>query len=150
MRRYARNGPLCNLRTTITKTYLYNFDPLKPHFYIVKLGFTGYIGGSNEYPQSMFWAEIWKLPEFFFWMFSLFGGKILNIFEQACFLNDSPDHHAFPCCLIWTFSVRRQTRAAIHSVSWQRRPWSACALSASCKGAFSGVAHHVEIMFASL
>ena len=27
--------------TDITKTYLYNFDPLKPHFYIVKLGFTG-------------------------------------------------------------------------------------------------------------
>ena len=26
---------------TITKTYLYNFDPLKPHFYIVKLGLTG-------------------------------------------------------------------------------------------------------------
>ena len=25
----------------ITKTYLYNFEPLKPHFYIVKLGFTG-------------------------------------------------------------------------------------------------------------
>ena len=25
----------------ITKTYLYNFDPLKPHFYLVKLGFTG-------------------------------------------------------------------------------------------------------------
>ena len=23
------------------KTYLYNFNPLKPHFYIVKLGFTG-------------------------------------------------------------------------------------------------------------
>ena len=71
----------------ITKTCLYNVDPLKPHFYIVKLGFTGvYItflfllknidcgyslepprrGGSNEYPQSMFlsrnrkvmfWAE---------------------------------------------------------------------------------------------
>ena len=62
----------------ITKTCLYNFDPLKPHFYIVKLGFTGvYIiflisaqnkdcgyslepphrGGSNEYPQSMFSAE---------------------------------------------------------------------------------------------
>ena len=63
----------------IMKTYLYNFDPLKPHYYIVKLGFTGvYItflisaqkhrlwfslepprrGGSNEYPQSMFWAEL--------------------------------------------------------------------------------------------
>ena len=59
----------------ITKTYLYNFDPLKPHFYIVKLGFTGVYsvflipaqkidcgyslelsqrGGSNEYPQSIF------------------------------------------------------------------------------------------------
>ena len=25
----------------ITKTRLYNFDPLKPHVYIVKLGFTG-------------------------------------------------------------------------------------------------------------
>ena len=25
----------------ITKTYLYNFDPLKPHLYIEKLGFTG-------------------------------------------------------------------------------------------------------------
>ena len=24
----------------ITTTYLYNFDPFKPHFYIVKLGFT--------------------------------------------------------------------------------------------------------------
>ena len=63
------------LNVTITKTCLYDIDPLKPHFYIVKLGFTGvYIiffisaqnincgyslepprrGGSNEYPQSMF------------------------------------------------------------------------------------------------
>ena len=25
----------------ITKTRLYNVDPLKPHFYIVKLGFKG-------------------------------------------------------------------------------------------------------------
>ena len=25
----------------ITKTCLYSFDPIKPHFYIVKLGFTG-------------------------------------------------------------------------------------------------------------
>ena len=61
------------------KTRLYNFDPLKPHVYTVKLGFTGvhinfhisaqnidcrYLlepprqGGSNEYSQSMFRAEI--------------------------------------------------------------------------------------------
>ena len=28
-------------RENITKTCLYDIDPLKPHFYIVKLGFTG-------------------------------------------------------------------------------------------------------------
>ena len=60
--------------------------PLKPHFYIVKLGFTGYTlfflfllknidcgyslepprwGGSNEYLHSIFWAEIWKISNFF-------------------------------------------------------------------------------------
>ena len=88
------------------KTYLYNSYPLKPHFYIEKyiekLGFTGvyiifYIsaqnidcgyllelprrGSSNEYPQSMFWAEIWKISEFFIWKLSVFGGDIFNIFE---------------------------------------------------------------------
>ena len=30
-----------NISHDITKTRLYNFDPLKPHFYTVKLGFTG-------------------------------------------------------------------------------------------------------------
>ena len=34
--RHGQNG-----KTHITKTCLYNFDPVKPHFYIVKLGFTG-------------------------------------------------------------------------------------------------------------
>ena len=86
----SRNIPRCN------------FDPLKSHFYIVKLEFTGYTlfflillknidcvyslepprrGGSNEYPQSMFWAEIWKIAEFFVWKFSDFGGKFFYIFE---------------------------------------------------------------------
>ena len=82
------------------KTYLYNLDPLKPHFYIVKLGFTVYIiflifaqnkdcgytlelprrGGSNEYPQSVFWAEIWKNILFFIWKFSVFGDEIFYIY----------------------------------------------------------------------
>ena len=34
-------GKFCCQSIHITKTYLYNFNPLKPHFYIVKLGFTG-------------------------------------------------------------------------------------------------------------
>ena len=77
---------LMHIMLYITKTRLYNLDPLKPHFYIVKLGFTGVFiiflisaqnidcgyslepprrGGSNEYPQSIFWADIRKLSEFF-------------------------------------------------------------------------------------
>ena len=86
----------------ITKTCLCNFDPLKPHFYIVKLGFTGvYIiflisaqnidcgyslepprrGGSNEYPQSMFLSRSMKNIRIFIWKFSVFGGEIFNIFQ---------------------------------------------------------------------
>ena len=30
-----------DIQILITKTCLYNFDTLKPHFYIIKLGFTG-------------------------------------------------------------------------------------------------------------
>ena len=71
----------------ITKTCQYNFDPLEPHLYMVKLGFTGvYIiflfllknidcrrGGSNEYPQSMFWVEIWKNIRIFYLKSFIFG-----------------------------------------------------------------------------
>ena len=72
---YIQRSARPSIQYTITRTRLYNFDPLKPHFYIVKLGFTGvYIiflisaqnidcgyslepptrGGSNEYPQCLF------------------------------------------------------------------------------------------------
>ena len=77
----------------IMKTYLCNFDHLKPHIYIAKLGFTGYAlfflflhknidcgyslepprrGGSNEYPQSTFYRNmknirIFTLKISFFW-----------------------------------------------------------------------------------
>ena len=35
-----RVDPFSERMQSITKICLYNFDPLKPHFYIVKLGFT--------------------------------------------------------------------------------------------------------------
>ena len=91
----------------ITKTCLYNFDPLKPHFYIVKLGFTGvYIiflisaqkhrlwyslepprrGGSNEYPQSMFWAEIWKISLFLSENFQFFEVKFSMYLNRRVFV----------------------------------------------------------------
>ena len=78
---------MIRLAENITKTCLYNFDPLIPRFYTHKQGFTGYTliflfllkninceyslepprrGCSNEYPLSMFWAEIWKNIRFFF------------------------------------------------------------------------------------
>ena len=55
-------------------------------------------GGSNEYPQSMFRAEIWKIPEFLTEHFHFFGGKIFSIFEQACFRNATRIRS-----LIWVF-----------------------------------------------
>ena len=89
-------GPSSRKHTYIILT------PLKPHFYIVKLGFTWvYIiflisaqkhrlwyslepphqGSSSEYPQSMFRAEITKISGFFYLKNFILGGKIFSIFE---------------------------------------------------------------------
>ena len=86
----------------ITKTCLYNYDPLKPHFYIVKLGFTGvYIifpissqnhrlwvlvstasaRRSNEYPQSIFEQKYEKMSEFFYLKNSVFGVENCYLFQ---------------------------------------------------------------------
>ena len=103
----------CAPNITKTRIYMYKFDPHKPHFCIVKLGLQGYTlfilfllenidcgyslepprrGGSNEYPQSMFWAEVWevlsrsmsrsmkKIRVFVWFFFSVFGGQIFYIF----------------------------------------------------------------------
>ena len=43
-------------------------------------------GGSNEYPQSMFWAEIWKLPEFFIWKFSFLVVKFSIYLDRHVFV----------------------------------------------------------------
>ena len=75
---------------------VYNFDPLKPHFYIVKLGFTRvYIifflfllknidcGYSLELPPNLCCEQKYEkisefLSEIFFFFF---GGEIFNIFK---------------------------------------------------------------------
>ena len=80
----------------ITKTCLYNFDPIKPYFYIVKLGFIGYIYYFPYFAKkktgcgyslkrlvkavltsthNLFLAEIWKYQNFYQKIFSF------------CFLN---------------------------------------------------------------
>ena len=96
--------------STITKTRLYNFDPLTPLLYSKTGVYRRYTlvfslllknidfgatfeppprGGSNEYPQSLFWAELWKISDFIdvkilqpkrktflFWLYNFF-----NIFD---------------------------------------------------------------------
>ena len=117
----------------ITKTCLYNFDPLKPHFYIVKLGFTGvYIiflisaqnhngyslelpqwGSSNEYSQSMFWAEIWKNTSFLSENFQVLGLKFSKNLNRHVFVmvwksTSSEAVSAFPDTLTWSLHIYYQ------------------------------------------
>ena len=86
------------------ETRLYNCDPLKPHFYIVKLAVyiiflislknidCGYSlepprrGGSNEYPQSMFWAEIWKDQRFLSEYFQFLEMKFSTYLHRCVFV----------------------------------------------------------------
>ena len=77
----------------ITKTCLYNFDPLKAHFYMVyiifltsakKLDF-GYLlkpprrGGCNEYHNQCF-EQKYEKNIIFIWKFTFFGGKMFSIY----------------------------------------------------------------------
>ena len=50
-------------------------------FFVFLLKNTASWGGSNEYPQSMFWAEIWKKYQNFYLKIFSFWGEIFNIFE---------------------------------------------------------------------
>ena len=58
----------------ITKTRLYNFDPLKPHFYIVKLGFTG------VYIIFLISAQKHRL-----WVFVRTASAVLTSTHNLCF-----------------------------------------------------------------
>ena len=98
-------GEVFVMKSDITKTYLYNFYPLKPHFYIVKLGFTGvYIiflisaqnidcGYSLEPPRRV--PTIYVLSRnmenigVFYMKVSVFGDEIFYIFAIAYFRNES-------------------------------------------------------------
>ena len=56
---YALTDALSLGKKYITKTCLYNFDPLKLHFYIVKLGFTGvYIIFIISTQKHRFWVLV--------------------------------------------------------------------------------------------
>ena len=92
----------------ITKTCLYNFDPLKPHFYIVKLGVTGvyfiFLISVQKHrlrvllrsapprrflrvPTIYVLSRNMKNVRIFIGKFSGFDGEIFNIIGKACFRN---------------------------------------------------------------
>ena len=85
-------------KMSITKTCLYNFDPLKPHFYIVKLGFRGvYIifllknidcGYSLELPQRGI-EQTYEKYQIFFSEICHFLVVKFSVFLNRRFHNDS-------------------------------------------------------------
>ena len=98
------------LRVYIKKTYLYNFDPLKPHFYIVKPGFTGvYIiflisaqnidygyslepphrGRSNEYHNLCFEQKFEKYQNFLSEKFRFLVVKVSVYLNRHVFVMDT-------------------------------------------------------------
>ena len=108
--------------TIIMKTCLYNFDPLEPYFYIVNLGFTRvYIiflillknmdcgcslelphwGSSNECPQSMFWAEIWKVLEFLSEIFQFLEVKFSIYLNRRVFVMYWIDWNPVGLITVW-------------------------------------------------
>ena len=83
--KYSWNCPntdeTAKVQLTITKTYLYNFHPLKPLFYIVKLGFTGVYIIFLISAQKHIEQKCGKNIRIFIWKLSVFDGEIFNIFE---------------------------------------------------------------------
>ena len=79
-KKYNINLSSAESAQSITKTYLYNFDPLKPHFYVVKLGFTGEAVLTSTH-NLCFEQKYEKYQNCFTWKSSVFGGEIFYIFE---------------------------------------------------------------------
>ena len=83
----------------ITKTRLYNFDPLKPHFYVIKLGFTGvYIIFLIFAQKHRLWVLVrtatiygfsrnMKKYQFLSENFQFLGEIFYIYFKYACFRN---------------------------------------------------------------
>ena len=71
------------IRSAITKKCLYNFDPLKPHFYIVNLGFTVVYIVFLIYAEQEY--ENIRGFFFFFCLFVFFGGFFVVVFFSENF-----------------------------------------------------------------
>ena len=65
-----------DVKCCITKTRLYSFDPLKPHFYTVKLGFTG------VYINFLIYAQMHRLSVL---VRTASAEAVLKITHNLCF-----------------------------------------------------------------
>ena len=83
--------PLCRyyFLLNITKTCLYNFDPLKPHLYI-KLGFTGvYIIFliSAQQKSKKYWSYLYENFQFLQMKFSIYLNRYVFVMEKKSALS---------------------------------------------------------------
>ena len=105
------NGTSWTSQSCITKTCLYNFDPLIPHLYIVELGFTWvYIIFLISAQKHRLWVlveavlmsthnlcfeqQYEKYQKFLSEKFQFFGGKIFSIFD----FHNGVHVFQLPCC----------------------------------------------------
>ena len=87
--RLLYNEGVINLNISVTclaQWHALSMPSSRKHAYIILYSETGvyrgkhyfyyfakkHRGGSNEYPQSMFWEKIWNISNFFIWKFSFF------------------------------------------------------------------------------
>ena len=78
-------------------------------------------GGSNEYPQSMFWAEIWKISEFCIWKLSGFLVVKLSIYlNRHVFVMQRSQFGEVVCSIPAPFHKEHKTfNKIIRIVIWQ-------------------------------
>ena len=92
----------------ITKTHLYNFDPLKPHFYIVKLAFTGvYIISLISTQKHRLWVRVRTASP----------RRFYRVYHNLCFEKEYEEYQHFYLkifhILVVKFSIYLNRRAFI-------------------------------------
>ena len=111
---------ILEMQRFITKTCLHNFDPLKPHFYIEKLGFTGY---------TLFFLFLLKNIDFGYSSidfqflevkFSIYLNK--HVFEMRPPCTAAQSHQGLCCPLVYP-------AVSDDSVGGQQKPRSDCMYS---------------------
>ena len=110
----CRGNKIILLVPFITKTCLYNVDPLKPYFYIVKLGFTGYtvlflfllrqcMAALTSTHNLCFEHKYEKYPKFYLKNFIFLVVQFLVYFNRLVFIMRLPSRYGkgHMCCFLF-------------------------------------------------